>query len=83
MANGAVFLHWPMIMRQNIGFFFFCPKQSSTHRYALWMHLRSANKHPKALYLHRWLPDRDFLFLDQDFSPHFSCVSISSVSFTS
>lgn len=63
--------------------FFFCPKQSSTHRYALWMHLRSANKHPKALYLHRWLPDRDFLSLDQDFSPHFSCVSISSVSFTS
>ena len=28
MANGAVFLHWPMIMRQNIGLFVFFFAQS-------------------------------------------------------
>lgn len=61
--------HFPSLVHGNEAEYFFhtsvlCPKQTSIHQYALWMHLRSASKHPKALYLHTWLPDQHFLSLD-------------------
>lgn len=85
-VNGSIFLHCPMFGPKAEYFLHtstWWPKQTRLCQYSILLHLRSVHKHPKALYLHRWLPYRDFLSLDWDFSPHFSCGSITSVIFTS